>query len=580
MARIDSYPVLDFSGGVRRDASSFQLRKNELLDARNVHLEEKGRVRTRLGSQQLGQTLTGTIENSFFYRENSAGTSYGALLVNNAASSSVISILYGTTLSADVAVGDTTINVVSTTSFSASGTIEIDGDLISYTGVGATTFTGVSGITSAHTSGTQVQQWLTLTQSGTAIDSRAGLSYAVLDNKCIISGAGPNIKQLAFTLGSPTITDVTPTNEPSIVYIVNYHDRIYGAGAGNADPHGLSSTVYFSSRGNGTAWDYTADYFDVGDQDNQPITNLKVYSNNLGIFKMDKTFVYNEVELRRTNDYVGAYNQKVVQEINGNLYTFCPNGIFATNLFSAKSIGEPVAEFFKNFTPIFNPGSKRTATNTHSWTFDNSYFLYINDITVPTATNDVVLEYDTLAKEWSVHDGGFTDFFHVNLHPAVAFGVSPIADFPTTVTNRPTLIGGDSSGKVWRLNENRFMNSSNTVVGSDILTDRRSNTGNPISAVIETPLYDLTHPELFKKFKNLRVLTESGQWNFEYRVENERGITAYRPLGSVSTTNQVLPFPGDAQGWRCGFRISSVSSNAQRIFNGFVFEETEVVKRP
>ena len=580
MATIASYPVLDFSGGVRRDVSSFSLRKNELLDARNVQLDEVGRIKTRLGSQQLGQTLTGTIENSFFYRENSAATSFGALLVNNSAQTSVISILYGTRLTAAVAVGDTTITVADTTSFAASGNIEIDGDLISYTGVGATTFTGVTGVTSAHASGTQVQQWQTLTQSGTAIDARAGITYAVLNNICIMSGTGPNIKQLAFTLGTPTITDVSTTNEPSVLYLVSYHDRIYGAGAGNAIPGGLSSMIYFSSRGSGIVWDYTTDYFAVADQDNQPISGLRVYSNNLGIFKMDKTFVYNEVELRNTDNYVGAYNHKVVQEVNGNLYTFCPNGIFATNLFSSKSIGEPVAEFFKNFTPIFNPGSKRTVINTYAWVFDNSYFLYINDITVPTVTNDVVLEYNTLTKTWTVHDGGYTDFYHVNLHPAITLGASPLTDTPTTITNRPILIGGDSGGKVWRLNENKFINTSNTVVGSNLFVDRRSNTGTPISSVVETPLYDLTHPELFKKFKHLRVYTESGQWSFEYRVEDEKGVSSYRPFGTVSTTNQILNFPSEAQGWRCGFRITSVSSNAQRVFNGFIFEDTEVIKRP
>ena len=581
MARIDSYPVLDFSGGVRRDIGLGRIERNQLLDARNVHLNERGRVTTRLGSQQLGQTLTGSIENSFFYRENSAGTSYGALLVNNSANTGVISILYGTVLTADVAVGDITITVSSTTGLSASGSVEIDGDLISYTGVGATTLTGVSGITSTHTSGAPVQQWQTLTQSGIAVDARAGITYAVLNNICIFSGVGPNIKQLAFTVGVPTVTDVTPTNEPSVVYLVTYHDRIFGAGAGNAVPHGLSATVYFSSRGDGTAWDYTVDFFAVGEQDNQPITALKVYNNNLGIFKMDKTFMYNELELRETSGYVGAYNLKVVQEVNGLLHTFCPNGIFATNLSSEQSIGEPVQEFFKNFTPTYESptGVRRTVNNTHAWVFDNSYYLYINDITVPTVTNDVVLEYNTLTKNWTVHDGGFIDFRHVNLFPAVAFGRSPLL-FSSVVTNRPILIGGDTGGKVWRLNENRFINSSNTVVGTDLFTDLRSNTGTPISSRIETQLYDLTHPNLFKKFKNLRVFTESGQWNFEYRVEDEKGVSAYRPLGTVSKTNQVLPFPGEAQGWRCGFRITSASSNAQRTFNGFIFEDTEVIQRP
>ena len=76
------------------------------------------------------------------------------------------------------------------------------------------------------------------------------------------------------------------------------------------------------------------------------------------------------------------------------------------------------------------------------------------------------------------------------------------------------------------------------------------------------------------------VYTESGQWNVEYRVENEKGITAYKTLGSVSSTNSVLPFPSEAMGWRCGLRISNVSPNGTSVFNGFIFEDTEVVQRP
>ena len=133
---------------------------------------------------------------------------------------------------------------------------------------------------------------------------------------------------------------------------------------------------------------------------------------------------------------------------------------------------------------------------------------------------------------------------------------------------------------MWRLAENRFITNANVVGGSDLFVDLRSNTGTPISSVIETQMYDLTHPELFKKFKRLRVFTESGQWNLEYRVEDEKGISPYRQLGSVSTINKALPFPSEAQGWSCGFRISRVSSNAQAMFNGFVFEDTEVLSRP
>ena len=89
----------------------------------------------------------------------------------------------------------------------------------------------------------------------------------------------------------------------------------------------------------------------------------------------------------------------------------------------------------------------------------------------------------------------------------------------------------------------------------------------------------MTHPDLFKTYRDLRVLTENGIWSVEYRVENEIGVTAYRPLGVVVQRNQVLPFPRDAQGFRIGLRFSSVATVDRNTFNGYVFENTEAVRR-
>ena len=61
-----------------------------------------------------------------------------------------------TTLTSDVSISDTTINVSSTDGFPSSGYINIGTDKISYTGKTATSFTGCSGIDSTHSSGDSV----------------------------------------------------------------------------------------------------------------------------------------------------------------------------------------------------------------------------------------------------------------------------------------------------------------------------------------------------------------------------------------------------------------------------------------
>jgi hypothetical protein len=66
----------------------------------------------------------------------------------------------GDLLSADVALIDVTITLVDSSDFSTSGTIQIQGDEIAYTGNTKTTgtLTGVTGITSTHTAGDEVWQ--------------------------------------------------------------------------------------------------------------------------------------------------------------------------------------------------------------------------------------------------------------------------------------------------------------------------------------------------------------------------------------------------------------------------------------
>ena len=571
MPTIPDYPVLNFSGGVVRNKSPLEMDRIQLLDARNFDLSEKGRLKVRHGSQQVGKTLTGTIENSFFFLRNEPGSfPITQLLVNNNASSGVISRLIGTRLTANVGLSDTTLTVDSTSNFAASGTVEVDGDLIAYTGGGGggTSFTGVTGINSTHLSGRAVNQWATLSQSGSAVSGLQGIYYAVLNNICFISGRAGNLKQY----DGATVTDVS--NEPVTLLLTNYRDRLFGAGDGSSGTNGDPRRLSFSNRGDGTTWTTASDFFDIEDQRGEYIMALKVFSDRLGIFKTNSIFTYDEVELKQRIPDVGAYNQKVVQEIGGKIYTFCPNGVFQTNLSSAKQIGEPVRQFWQNFVPAYDETANRICDNTFAWSTPTSYFLYIGDITEPTVTTDVVLEFNTLTDSWTVHSGGFTDFVHASGMNSFRFGDG-------FLTNRPAVFAGDTGGKVWRLKENVFLDNQTpeVVQGTDIFQDLISNTGSPISAYIETPLYDMGQPSLFKSPGRIRFYSERNTFNVEWRVENEETTTQYRPLGVITKTNQTLPFPKEAQGFRIGLRISTVNTNSQPILNGFVFEKINVIQR-
>lgn len=572
MAKIASYSVLDFSGGVRRDLSFFDFKKNELLDARNVDINEKGRIYSRRGSYQIGQTLASGIENSFFF-QRSASTPATSFFVNNNATTGVIyRLLSGqlstaiTTASASIVLTATILNLDTTNP----SIVEIEGDLISYTGGGGTTtLTGVTGIAFSHAAGAAVNQWTTVTQDAGAIDPRRGVYYAVLNNVCFINarGGGTNWKYID---NDDAVTTTAGSTMPVALFVTNYRDRLYAAGELNPQ-----NRVYFSNRGTGITWTIASDFFDVEDQRGEPVTGFKVTNDNLGIFKPNSIFTYNEIELKQKVSGVGAYNHKVIQEIDGLIYTFCPNGIFVTNLFSSKQIGDPIKQYWKNFQPIYETiggtAYGRVIINTFSGAYEQYYILYIQDITNPDVTNDVTLVYDTIKKTWQVYTG-MTNFQHLNGFSNFKFG-GRLNQF------YPSFWGGNDSGQVVRFFDSKFVDVNGVKQGTDVFQDRVGDVNTPVSASFETPLYDLTHPELFKKFNRLRVYTEQGQWNMEYRIQDENGIGQYKPLGIADKIVKILPFPTDARGYRVGFRVSAVNSSSVNIFNGFVIEETEVVSR-
>lgn len=571
MSKIAAFPITTSTGGIRRDKSLLEIQVNELLDAQNVDIGDRGRVRVRRGSVQVGQTLSGNLENSFMWERVVPGsTPVSGIYLNNDASSASVWRLLTRRVTSDVAVGATTINVTSTTSYSSSGTIEIDGDLIAYTGVTGTSFTGVTGVTVAHSSGASANQWESLTLASSTNGTR-GITYIVLNNILFVVGAA----NWVYINNDDMVSTTAVSGEPPALYGVNYRSRLYSVGGGGSS--GDPRRVFFSARGDGTTWDTTNDWFDVEDQSGEAVTGTRVLNDRLVLFKTNSIFTYDEIELKQRVTGAGAWNNKVQIDIDGIIYTFCPRGIFATNGLSATQIGEPVREFWDNFMPEYDSVTERVVLNTSAAKFGRFYVLYIGDITKPRTTNDVSLVYDTIAKAWTTYDG-FVNARHLFGTDKYRFGDQPI-------NHRSALFYGNSSGQYFRCYENRYVGrpTSATKYGTDIYTDNVSDTaltgGTPVNGMVEY-LHDMRHPELFKTFRFLRVFIESGQWTVEYSTEDETGrFSAYKSLGTVSVTNSVLPFDSTARGFRIKLRFTSVNINGESVLNGYTFEDTELTTR-
>jgi hypothetical protein len=606
MAILKDYPIIDFSGGVVRNKSSYAMKKNELLSAYNVEIDELGRIKRKRGSVKFGTNsaynATGSsstgitaIDNGYcWYYGGTSATSNFRMFFNDKVS--VIHEVIGAQLSADINTASTTVTVVSGGSGSTvlnfatfagggTGTVEIDGDLVSYTGVSSPNLTGVSAVSRTIKTGVAIHQSRQITQPSTAFDFTQGGYYTTAGNGTIPNLLFVNARNNIAWLTSGTDTNFDNQDTTVLgLFLTNYRDRLYiaGSGADSVAKSGVNK-IFYSALGNGTSW-ATASNFDVVDQDGGMISGLKAFSDRLLIFTLNSFFSYNQVTLKQKSNTVGAYNHRVVQELNGLIYTFCPSGVFVTNGVSSKKISAPIEDVLLKFRPSYDALS-RVVTNTFAFKYKDYYCLCLKNIS--EIENSIIYGlfvcYNTKTKSWtmwrdSTANGGTST--SAMTFPRFLFGGSNYND-TTAFLGKQEFEGyfrGGGDNYLYRLFENRYIDSTGTAKGTDLLTDFLTNASDTaISAHFETPLYDLAIPQYIKKFKYIRGLSEVVGWNAEYRVENKEGVTGYKPIGQFQRPNQRLVIPDTPSGYRIGFRFSNNDRNSTGVFNGFIIEDTEAI---
>lgn len=561
MQQLKDYPILDLSGGLQQDKSPYLLKDSELYVANNIQLD-LGRVSKRLGSKQFGAFAVTPDTDEVLDAGIRSGSSFLLANKNTVADSGMIYKLATAFANGDIAAGATIITVDDVSTFAPAGQVEIDGDIITYTGQGAGTLTGCTGVTSSHSGGTAIRQWLDAYAAPTATD--LGTWFAYLNGLLVISRG---------LRGWDTFDGSTMTNQGGSgpFYITTYKQRIYGV-------QNNSSRVVFSELADATAnptWptDNTK-YFDVEDETGSVIVNLRSYNGRLVIFKTNNTFYYDLSTLSMVNGQVGTFNDKTVQEINGLLYTICPGGAFATNLSSFSEIGEPVKDFLANADYTKYP--PRTGRLEDLWV------IYLGTVTIEQDTyTDVVLVYNTSLKAWSVWNG-FTDFQNfISLDSFVdsynAFSLVPY------VRNTPTLFWGTTTQKLFRMFNDRTSSkgypsgATITTLGGDILQDKFYDTGSVIPSRVVTKFYHQNAPGWWKQFRYVRVLAEMWPFELECRTQIGNGYSAWKSLGQASGPNCVLPI--NAEGYAIQFRIGESSKNQPWILNGLILEKTMAVSQ-
>lgn len=582
--KLPDFAVQDFNGGLVTNKGDFQLNKNEFVNTLNLDFDEFGKAKRRRGIRRFSDISSANIiDNSYAFTLNTLGSSPTGYHVLIDISGNLYNI-GGTYTSSAIATTDTSINVGSTSLFAASGNIEIDGDIIAYTGKGTTSFTGCTGITNAHTAYSAVHQVISTVATG--IDTRAGGYFALLNNLLFING-----RSGSATYDGTTVTAVSDTDEPAGLFATVYRSRMYVAGSGVSDGSGTRNgspkRVSFSDPGDATSWD-VGNYFDVEDDLGEMVTGFKELSDTLLIFKTNSIFAYDEVQLKQKQWGVGAWNHRVVQKIGNSVFTFCPQGVFETNGSSAKDIGQPILAYLKSFRPIYDyqaTSIQRVVINCFAGVFENKYILFIENLTEPETMKNVVLIYDTIRKKWTVHDqygltgiSSFTHFLTTNQFERGAPGVVSSTLKSSTTQFREALFGGTNDGKYFRLYDGRFEDSETllrTQRGGDIIANMiDDNSGKAISTVLETKWYDLGNPSFWKKVGYLTMFVEQGYVDVFYKLDT--GVQSdWYPLGSFNkTTSNSKVLPADKnQCYRIKFRFENNTADVLTIFNGFIVRD-------
>lgn len=559
MPKIPDKSYLDFSGGIRRDKSPFLLKDNELQSGRNFNVDEQGRITKRRGMQAFGNITNNIFNMATFYDANQAGTGYTGVYA--ADTSNNVFLLSPTNLTTAVTAGQTSsITIDEGALTNSTTTFEMEGDIINYAGTsGGITVLTPSNVTSAHAAGAPIHQW----QAGTGLTSTAiGVYFATLNDNILLNGSDvyneDSSDQASFANAATT---------PVVVFITTFKTRVYGAGNGTSS--GQVTRVFYSNINEGATWTVASDYFDVEDSRNEPITGLKEYNNTLMIFKPNSMHSYNLASLKQTNGQVGAYNHFVVQEINKLMYTFCPAGIFITNGISAKNIGEPVKEYWKNFIPTYSGTNNRIVNNCSAGRYRHFYLLYIGDVTLDDAStlSDVVLVYNTITKSWSVYDG-FTDL--INFFP-----IDIYEDNNSQIQLRSSLFFASTSLGVFQAFENRTLDGASTLRGGDFTQNMFRDTGTPITMNVKTKPYDLGFPNWRKQFGYLKVFSERPGMFLSYQIDDGD----IKPLGLVDKKIKRFQFPANAKGHRCAILIDESSTVAPVIYNGHIFEDCMAIDK-
>ena len=343
-------------GGLILNRSNFIMQPGEALELENFEPDISGGYRRINGFRKYVNAvvpITSTTAENVLMTASFADkiiAARGEKIFSSASTELSIAIASSTGMT-----GSGTITVPSTTGFSSSGTIQINSELFTYTGVNATTFTGVTRATSsttaaAHAKFDVVSESWTVRDTGRTNATKYHFERYNFDgNEKIICVDGVNAPVIFNS--SMTAADVSESAVAGSTVVASYRNHMFYAGKSTTPQE-----IIFSEP-------FDEDGFNSGDgagsiSVDDTVVALKVFRDSLFIFCENRIFkltgsTSSNFSVEPVTRNIGCINSFTVQEFAGDLIFLGPDGL-RTVAATARIGDTELGTISKNIQTVFD----------------------------------------------------------------------------------------------------------------------------------------------------------------------------------------------------------------------------------
>ena len=347
-------------GGLILNRSNFIMQPGEALELENFEPDISGGYRRIDGFRKYVNAIVPHTSSSseallmVANFDNKVLAARGEKIFSSASAELSIAIASSTGMT-----GSGTITVPSTTGFSSSGTLQLNSELFTYTGVTATTFTGVTRATSSTTAAAHakldvVSESWTERDTGRTSASKYNFERFNFDgNEKIIFVDQTNYPVVFNT--SLTATDVSTSSVQGSTVVAAYRNHMFYSGKSTTPQE-----IVFSEPFNEDGFSSGAGAGSIKVDDT--VVALKVFRDSLFIFCENRIFkltgtALSDFAVQPVTRNIGCVNGFTVQEFAGDLIFLGPDGL-RTVAATARIGDTELGTISKNIQTVFDENIK------------------------------------------------------------------------------------------------------------------------------------------------------------------------------------------------------------------------------